>query len=275
MTLPVGLDLTGRHVVAVGGGPAALTGIRSLVQAGGLVHVVAPWVCEGVQSLVAGGDVSWSERDYAGPVDLEGTWLALAGSGDALVDDAVRTDALAARVWCFGAPSTAAAGSRPDAGCTAALPATRRVTTPDGEVTVAVHTGEDRWLGEGVAGAVDALVADGRLDLRRRGPREGVGWVALVGGGPGPDGLLTTRGRELLASADVVVIDRLAPRGVVDALPASVRVIDVGKSPGHHALPQDRINDLLAEHALAGRAVVRLKGGDPYVLGRGAEERLA
>ena len=72
-----------------------------------------------------------------------------------------------------------------------------------------------------------------------------------------------------------MVVDRLAPRGVVDRLPSTVRVIDVGKAPGRHALAQDRINDLLVEEALAGRAVVRLKGGDPYVLGRGGEERLA
>ena len=99
--------------------------------------------------------------------------------------------------------------------------------------------------------------------------------MALVGGGPGADGLLTTRARELIASADVVVLDRLAPRAVVDRLPATVRVVDVGKAPGRHALAQDAINDLLVEEALAGRAVVRLKGGDPYVLGRGGEERLA
>ena len=71
------------------------------------------------------------------------------------------------------------------------------------------------------------------------------------------------------------MLDRLAPRAVVDRLPATVRVVDVGKAPGRHALPQDAINDLLVQEALAGRAVVRLKGGDPYVLGRGGEERLA
>lgn len=82
-------------------------------------------------------------------------------------------------------------------------------------------------------------------------------------------------GTRLLASADVVVIDRLAPRGVVARLPVSVRVIDVGKTPGHHPVPQDRINEILVEEAARGHGVVRLKGGDPYVLGRGGEERLA
>ena len=122
---------------------------------------------------------------------------------------------------------------------------------------------------------VGDLLATGLLDLRRRTARPGAGWVALVGGGPGADGLLTSRARELLAVADVVVLDRLAPHEVVDRMPASVRVVDVGKAPGRHALEQERINDLLVEEAMAGNAVVRLKGGDPYVLGRGAEERLA
>ena len=86
-----------------------------------------------------------------------------------------------------------------------------------------------------------------------------MGWVALVGGGPGIDGLLTTRGYELLRAADVVVVDRLAPRAVVDRLPDSVRVIDVGKTPGHHAVPQWRINEILVEErrAASGSSVSR------------------
>jgi uroporphyrin-III C-methyltransferase/precorrin-2 dehydrogenase/sirohydrochlorin ferrochelatase len=99
--------------------------------------------------------------------------------------------------------------------------------------------------------------------------------VALVGGGPGTDALLTIRGRHLLSTADVVVVDRLAPRGLLADLPASVRIVDVGKVPGRHAVTQDEINAVLVEEALAGHGVVRLKGGDPYVLGRGGEERLA
>lgn len=261
MTLPVGLDLTDRRVVVVGGGPAALPGIVALFGAQAAVHVIAPWVCEDAAALVATGEVAWTERDYAGSVDLDGAWLALAASGDVAVDEAVRADAVATRLWCLDA--------------TAALPATARVSTPDGTVDVAVHAGNDAVLARGVARSVGGLLAGGQVDTRRRTRRTGAGWVALVGGGPGDDGLLTVRGRELLASADVVVLDRLAPRAVVDALPADVQVIDVGKSPGRHALPQERINDLLVDLALAGRSVVRLKGGDPYVLGRGGEERLA
>jgi uroporphyrin-III C-methyltransferase/precorrin-2 dehydrogenase/sirohydrochlorin ferrochelatase len=114
----------------------------------------------------------------------------------------------------------------------------------------------------------------GELPLRHQ-RRSATGQVALVGGGPGDPGLISVRGRRLLAEADVVLVDRLAPRALVDELEPEVLVIDVGKTAGHHPLPQEEINRLLVEHAQAGRRVVRLKGGDPFVLGRGGEEALA
>jgi uroporphyrin-III C-methyltransferase/precorrin-2 dehydrogenase/sirohydrochlorin ferrochelatase len=79
----------------------------------------------------------------------------------------------------------------------------------------------------------------------------------------------------LLARADVVVVDRLAPRQLLTELDPDVEVVDVGKASGSHPVPQQRINEVLVDRALAGRGVVRLKGGDPYVLGRGGEEVLA
>ena len=101
------------------------------------------------------------------------------------------------------------------------------------------------------------------------------GWVALVGGGPGEAGLITARGAELLARADVVVVDRLAPRDLLRGLTPGTEVVDASKRPGDHLVPQDGIDALLVTRALAGHRVVRLKGGDPYVLGRGGEEVLA
>lgn len=96
--------------------------------------------------------------------------------------------------------------------------------------------------------------------------------VYLVGAGPGDPGLLTRRGAELLARADVVVHDRLSAAELLDLAPAGAERIDVGKAPRAHRLGQDDINALLVEHGLAGRTVVRLKGGDPFVFARGSEE---
>jgi uroporphyrin-III C-methyltransferase / precorrin-2 dehydrogenase / sirohydrochlorin ferrochelatase len=267
VTLPVGLDLRGRRVLVVGGAPAVVDGARALVRAGALVHVVSPWLCEELEELALSGGLTWAAREYAGRADLDDAWFVVVGSGDAAVDGAALADALATRVWCLDVSVTERG--------TATLPATSEVATPDGTVTLAAHSPGDRELAHDVARSAEGLLAGGALDLRRRTARPGHGWVALVGGGPGADGLITSRARELLASADVVVVDRLAPRGVVGRLPSTVRVVDVGKAPGRHALAQDAINDLLVEEAMAGHAVVRLKGGDPYVLGRGGEERLA
>ncbi len=96
--------------------------------------------------------------------------------------------------------------------------------------------------------------------------------VALVGAGPGDPGLLTRRGGELLACADVVIYDQLANARLLALAPAGSERIDVGKRAGRCATPQETINELIVKHAMIGKRVVRLKGGDPYVFGRGAEE---
>jgi uroporphyrin-III C-methyltransferase len=110
--------------------------------------------------------------------------------------------------------------------------------------------------------------------FRYRGfrPRREPAAVHLVGAGPGDPGLITSRGLELLRQADVVVHDRLIGSDLLSEARADARLIDVGKGPGHAPYSQPEINGLLVEHALNGRRVVRLKGGDPFVFGRGSEE---
>lgn len=100
------------------------------------------------------------------------------------------------------------------------------------------------------------------------------GKVYLVGGGPGDPGLLTVKALDLLHRADVVVYDRLVSKDVLDLIPDGVSRIAVGKAAGHHTMKQEEINELLANLAATGRSVVRLKGGDPFIFGRGSEEAM-
>ncbi|MEJ7635103.1 uroporphyrinogen-III C-methyltransferase [Aeromicrobium sp.] len=103
----------------------------------------------------------------------------------------------------------------------------------------------------------------------------GTGSVTLVGGGPGDPGLVTVAGREAIERADVIVTDRLAPLAALAWAGSDAEIIDVAKIPGGRSTSQDEINQLLVEHAKSGRHVVRFKGGDNFVFGRGSEELLA
>ena len=256
---PVGLLLKGRRVVVLGGGTVAQRRLPALLAAGADVHLFAPSTTPAVQAMADAGELSWHPRRYAAG-DLAGAWYVLAATDDPAANAAASAEAEADRTFCSRSDDASAA--------TAWTPAAGR---QDG-TTVAVLSGDPRRS----AALRDAIVAglrDGSLAAaHHRGRTPG---VALVGGGPGDPDLITVRGRRLLAEADVVVADRLAPRELLDELPPHVEVIDAAKIPYGRFMAQEAINNALIEHARAGRFVVRLKGGDPYVFGRGMEELIA
>ena len=255
---PIELDLTGRAAVVVGGGAVALRRASALVEAGAQVTVIAPVVCAEFAEL----GVTLLNRRYCDG-DLIGAWLVHAATDEAEVNEAVAAAADAARIWCVRADTGADSAAR--------MPAVTR----HGDVTVAVTAGGDPRRSQRIRSAISDRLARGELPVRRQRRQPGLGSVALVGGGPGDPGLITVLGRRLLSEADVVVADRLGPRDVLAELDPDVEIIEAGKAPGAHRLTQDQINELIVERALAGNRVVRLKGGDPFVFGRGGEEALA
>ncbi|MEU3603344.1 uroporphyrinogen-III C-methyltransferase [Streptomyces sp. NPDC006798] len=258
---PVGLRLSGRRVVVVGGGQVAQRRLPALIAAGADVVLVSPSATPSVEAMVTAGELRWERRRYRDG-DLDGAWYVVVASSDPEANERISADAETRRVWCVRSDDADAA--------TALTPATGR----SAGVTVAVLTTEVRDRDPRRTAAVrDALVeglSDGTITAGRH--RNRTPGVALVGGGPGDPDLITVKGRRLLAEADVVVADRLGPRDLLAELPPHVEVIDAAKIPYGRFMAQEAINNALIEHAKAGRAVVRLKGGDPFVFGRGMEE---
>lgn len=254
---PTALRLLGRPVLVVGGGPVAARRARGLLDAGAQVTVVTPVASAALRELADAGLLTWEPRPYLSS-DVDGVWFVQTATGDPAVDTQVSADAEAQRIWCVNASDHEASAAW-----------TPAVAVVD-DVQIAVNAGGDPRRAMALRDAVATALETGDLPLRRR--RASAGSVALVGGGPGDTGLITVRGRRLLGQADVVVADRLGPRELLNELAPDVRVIEVGKTPGHHPVPQAEINRILVDEALKGHRVVRLKGGDPYVLGRGGEE---
>jgi uroporphyrin-III C-methyltransferase/precorrin-2 dehydrogenase/sirohydrochlorin ferrochelatase len=260
---PLGLLLPGRRVLVVGGGGVATRRMPALLDAGADVVLVSPELTPALRDLADKGRLQWLPRRFD-PSDVDGAWLVHVAVDDPEAAAAVSVAAEARQIFCVRADDRDAA--------TAWTPATTR----HGPVTVGVTAGGDHRRAMAVRDAIASVLVSSSTETsaETERPRHTAG-VALVGGGPGDPELITVKGRRLLAAADVVVVDRLAPGLLLDELRPEVELVDASKIPYGPARTQEEINRILVDRARAGRFVVRLKGGDPFVFGRGGEEVLA
>ncbi|QWC85007.1 uroporphyrinogen-III C-methyltransferase [Nocardioidaceae bacterium] len=262
MTSPylAGLVLQGRRVVVVGGGQVAQRRVPALIDAGADVLLVAPEVSPALQAIADAGEITWHDRTFV-EEDLDDAWYVVAATDDAEVNAAVGAAAEARRVFCVRSDDAYAG--------TAWTPATGRHDS----LTVGVLGAREPRRTARTRDALVAALRDGLVSAREDGVRRP--GVVLVGGGPGDPDLVNVAARRALADADVVIADRLAPRSLLGDLPDGVEVVDVAKLPRGRHTPQEAINARCVAEALAGKQVVRFKGGDTFVFGRGFEEVLA
>jgi uroporphyrin-III C-methyltransferase/precorrin-2 dehydrogenase/sirohydrochlorin ferrochelatase len=252
---PVGLRLEGRRVVVVGGGHVAQRRVPGLLAAGADVVLVSPEVTPAIEGMAA--EITWHERRFE-EQDLDGAWYAVAATDDPEVNAVVAKAAEERRIFCVRADDAR--------GGSAWTPATGR----HGTVTVAVLGNREPRQSAALRDDILTALRDGHLATS--GALDHTPGVVLVGGGPGDPELVTVAARHALASADVVVADRLAPRELLDELGPDVELVDVAKLPRGRSAQQEHINALIIDRAKAGKRVVRFKGGDNFVFGRGFEE---
>ena len=253
----VGLRLAGKKVIVVGGGTVAQRRLPLLIANGADVHVVTRSATPAVEAMTG---ITLTLREFRDG-DLEDAWYVIAATDDPEVNAAVVADAERRHIFCVRADAAREG--------TAVTPASFEFEG----LSVGVLAGGEHRRSAAIRSAIREAFQRGVITADIPGARhEG---VALVGGGPGDPELITVRGRRLLAHADVVVADRLAPPELLAELPPNVEVIDAAKIPYGRAMAQDAINAVLIDRAKAGKFVVRLKGGDPFVFARGYEEVLA
>jgi uroporphyrin-III C-methyltransferase / precorrin-2 dehydrogenase / sirohydrochlorin ferrochelatase len=257
----VGLRLAGKKVIVVGGGTVARRRLGLLINSGADVHVITRAATPAVEALGhSTPGVTLTLRDYRDG-DLGGAWYAIAATDDPVVNAAVVEEAERRHIFCVRADAAREG--------TAVTPASFDYEG----LAVGVLAGGDHRRSAAIRSAIHEAFQQGVITADT--PDVVRGGVALVGGGPGDPELITVRGRRLLAHADVVVADRLAPPELLAELAPHVEVIDAAKIPYGRAMAQEAINEVLINRARAGRFVVRLKGGDPFVFARGYEEVLA
>jgi uroporphyrin-III C-methyltransferase/precorrin-2 dehydrogenase/sirohydrochlorin ferrochelatase len=308
---PLFLSLAGRRCLMVGGGSVARRKLRRLMRSGARVLVVAPRVCDEVRAWAEQGQIEWREREFQA-ADLVSAVLVFAATNDAGLNDliadlceargtpvnvvtnpercsfvlpaVIERDPVQIAVSAGGeAPAlTRLLRQRLEAmipaayGQLARMIAARRPTVrsalPDSRQ-------RRRFWESLLQGPFTEMMLNGREakadELLQRQLSEDTqqhGEVYLVGAGPGDPDLLTFRALRLMQQADVVVYDRLVSEPIMALVRPEAERVYVGKQRDLHALPQGDINQLLADQAKAGKRVLRLKGGDPFIFGRGGEE---
>ena len=307
--LPLFLQLRSQPVVVVGGGRIALRKIELLRKSGARITVVSPELREELEQLARAGEFQYiAERFSAAHVD--GATLVVAATNDQAVNAAVSEAARSRKIWVnvvdnpalstFIFPAivdrspiivaTSSGGESPvlarrvreqieallpeKLGALARFMGARRKAVQN---TLGASARRPFWerIVSGVVGtrvlAGDESGASNAFESELRGGGQGLGEVYLIGAGPGDPDLLTLRALQLLQQADVVLYDRLVPAAVLERSRRDAERIFVGKAARDHQT-QDRINELLVHHARKGQRVARLKGGDPFIFGRGGEE---
>ncbi|MBA2775005.1 MAG: uroporphyrinogen-III C-methyltransferase [Nocardioidaceae bacterium] len=254
---PAGLRLAGRRVVVVGGGRVAQRRLPALVAAGAVVEVVSPETTPAVEGHALSGEITWTARPYTSS-DLDGAWYVVVATDVPAVNRQVSHDADERRIFCVRSDDGDAA--------TAWTPAVGH----HGPLTVAVLGNRDPRRSASVRDEILNRLRSGEIVARTDQTR--TPGVTLVGGGPGDPELITVAGRRALQEADVVIADRLAPQALLAELSPDVEIIDATKLPRGRAASQESINALILDRARHGKSVVRFKGGDSYVFGRGFEE---
>lgn len=306
--LPIFLKLDGRRGLVVGAGSVALDKINALLKTGVRLRVVAPEAREEVRALAVEGRIEWVRRAFE-PADLDGNFVAIAATDAPEVNAEVYRAAVERGILCnsvddiphcdfffgsvvsrgelqiaisTGGESPAVAqrlrreidGQLPeDLGpWLEKLGELRRevlAAHPRGEVRrLLLHELAQREICDSALCATKQLARTGRKAAR-------AGGVTLVGAGPGDPELLTVKAVRAIEAADVVLHDDLVPQAILDLAPSAAEIVNVGKRCGRKSITQEEINGVMVEQARAGRAVVRLKSGDPLLFGRAAEEMAA
>lgn len=309
--LPLFADLRRRPVLVVGGGDVAARKIQLLMRAGAQIRVAARALCPALTEIHRAGGLSWLGESFE-PAMLDDVFLVIAATDDAALNAQVSQCAeqrhLLANVvddqpYCSfifpsiidRAPIVVAISSGGTAPVLARIlreklesmlptflgPMAAMAGAWRGRVKQRIRSmaGRRRFWEKALNGRFASLVAQGRLEQAEQAleqalyadPEHG-GEVALVGAGPGDSGLLTLRGLQLMQQADVVLYDYLVSQEILELVRRDADRICVGKRAGEQSMPQQEINRLLVTLAQQGKKVVRLKGGDPFIFGRGGEE---